>query len=190
VFEACYLQEEWVAKDHRKLTEEVAQGILLDDPDFLKEIVERVLQEVLEAEMTEHIGAAPYERTTERKGHRNGHKPRTLRTRVGALNLLVPEDVKKGPSRRGCSRVTSATRTAQREGFGVGAHVDVYVEGVSTRMVKDVIEELCGTSFSKSLASPLAGRLDAEELESWRSRPLEAQGYPYVFVDTRDPTRR
>ena len=69
-----------MAKDHRKLAEEVAQGILLDDPDFLKEIVERVLQEVLEAEMSEHIGAAPYERTTERKGHRNGHKPRTLRT--------------------------------------------------------------------------------------------------------------
>jgi putative transposase len=81
VFEACYLQEERTAKDHRRLAEEVAQGILLDDPSFLKEIVERVLQELLEAEMTEHIGAAPYERTTERKGLRNGHKPRTLRTR-------------------------------------------------------------------------------------------------------------
>ncbi len=57
-----------MAKDHRRLAEEVAQGILLDDPGFLKEIVERVLQELLEAEMTEHVGAAPYERTTERKG--------------------------------------------------------------------------------------------------------------------------
>ena len=81
-----------MAKDHRRLTEEVAQGILLDDPAFLREIVERILQEFLEAEMTEHVGAALYERTTERKGHRNGHKPRTLRTRVGTLNLLVPQD--------------------------------------------------------------------------------------------------
>ena len=52
-----------MAKDHRKVSEELAQGILLDDPDFLREIVERVLQEMLEAEMTEHIGAAPYERS-------------------------------------------------------------------------------------------------------------------------------
>jgi putative transposase len=81
-----------MAEDHRRLAEEVAQGILLDDPGFLKEIVERVLQELLEAEMTEHIGAAPYERTVKRTGHRNGYKPRTLRTRVGALNLLVPQD--------------------------------------------------------------------------------------------------
>src|SRR5918996_3923194 len=92
VSEACYLKEERMAKDHRRLAEEVAQGILLDDPAFLKEIVERVLQELLEAEMTEHIGAAPYERTENRKGQRNGYKPRTLRTRVGTLNLAVPQD--------------------------------------------------------------------------------------------------
>jgi transposase-like protein len=59
VFEACYLQEERMAKDHRRPAEEVAQGIVLDDPVFLREIVERVLQELLEAEMTEHVGAAP-----------------------------------------------------------------------------------------------------------------------------------
>ena len=79
-----------MANDHRRMAEEVAQGILLDDPGLLKEIVERVLQKALEAEMTEHIGAAPHERTDARKGHRNDHKPRALRTRVGALNLLVP----------------------------------------------------------------------------------------------------
>ena len=82
-----------MTKDHRRLAEELAQGVLLDDPSFLREIVERVVQELLEAEMTEHIGAAAsYERTTERSGHRNGYKPRTLRSRVGTLNLLVPQD--------------------------------------------------------------------------------------------------
>ena len=83
--------------------------MLLDDPTFLKEIVERVLQELLEAEMAEHIGAAPYERTERRTGQRNGYKPRTLRTRVGTLNLLVPR-TEKAPSPSGSFRATRGTR--------------------------------------------------------------------------------
>ncbi len=81
-----------MTEDHRRMGEVLAQEVLLDDPGFLGGIVERVVQELLEAEMTEHVGAAPYERSGSRKGHRNGHKPRTLRTRVGTLNLLVPQD--------------------------------------------------------------------------------------------------
>jgi putative transposase len=167
-----------MAKDHRRLAEEVAQGILLDDPGFLKEIVERVLQELLEAEMTEHVGAAPYERSAERKGHRNGHKPRTLRTRVGTLNLLVPQD------REGTFSTRLFSRYQRNEKALVLALMEMYVEGVSTRKVKDITEELCGTSFSKSLVSSLASGLDAE-LEAWRNRPLEAEAHPYVFVDAR-----
>ena len=64
--------------DHRRVDEHMAQEILLDDPAFLREIVERVVQQLLEAEMTEHIGAAPYERSAARSGQRNGYKPRTL----------------------------------------------------------------------------------------------------------------
>jgi putative transposase len=81
-----------MAIDHRRTDAELTQEVLLDDPGFLREIVQRVVQEVLEAEMTGHIGAAPYERSAARTGQRNGHKPRTLRTRVGTLNLLVPQD--------------------------------------------------------------------------------------------------
>jgi putative transposase len=85
-----------MTQDHRRVDVQMAQEILLDDPAFLCEIVERVVQQILEAEMTEHIGAASYERsitrTGHRNGHRNGHKPRTLRTRVGTLNLSVPQD--------------------------------------------------------------------------------------------------
>jgi putative transposase len=62
--------------------------------------------------------------------------------------------------------------------------MEMYVEGVSTRKVKDITEELCGTSFSKSLVSSLAGSLDSE-LKAWRSRRLEAEAYPYLFVDAR-----
>jgi putative transposase len=167
-----------MAKDHRRSSEEVAQGILLDDPIFLKEIVERVLQELLEAEMTEHIGASPYERTGTRTGQRNGYKPRTLRTRVGTLNLLVPQD------REGTFSTRLFSRYQRNEKALVLALMEMYVEGVSTRKVKDITEELCGTSFSKSLISSLAGQLDVE-LEVWRTRPLKAASYPYLFVDAR-----
>ena len=167
-----------MTEDHRKVSEHLAQGILLDDPGFLREVVERVLQEMLEAEMTHHIGAAPYERTDKRTGQRNGYKPRTLRTRVGALNLLVPQD------REGTFSTRLFSRYQRNEKALVLALMEMYVEGVSTRKVKEVTEELCGTSFSKSLVSSLATSLDAE-LEAWRNRPLEAAGYPYVFVDAR-----
>jgi len=69
------------------------------------------------------------------------------------------------------------------------ALMEMYVEGVSTRKVKEVKEELCGISFSKSPVSSLGGSLDAE-LETWTMRKLEAASYPYLFVDTREPTRR
>ena len=155
--------------DYRRPDALTAQGILLDDADFLREIIERVLQEVLEAEMTEHVGAAPHERTDARKGHRNGHKPRTLRTRVGTLKLLVPQD------REGSFSTKLFSRYQRNEKALVLALMEMYLEGVSTRKVKDVTEQLCGTSFSKSLVSSLAGRLDSE-LEAWRNRRLEAQG--------------
>lgn len=167
-----------MAKDHRRMSEEVAQGILLDDPTFLKEIVERVLQELLEAEMTEHIGAAPYERTGTRTGQRNGYKPRTLRTRVGTLNLLVPQD------REGTFSTRLFCRYQRNEKALCLALMEMYLEGVSTRKVKDITEELCGTSFSKSTVSHLAAGLDSE-LEVWRHRRLEAEAYPYLFVDAR-----
>jgi putative transposase len=168
-----------MTEDHRRTSAQSAQEeILLDDPSFLRQIVERVVQEVLEAEMTEHIGAAPYERGERRKGHRNGHKPRTLRTRVGTLNLMVPQD------REGTFSTRLFARYQRNEKALVLALMEMYVEGVSTRKVKDITEELCGMSFSKSLVSSLAGSLDSE-LGAWRSRPLSGEAYPYVFVDAR-----
>lgn len=167
-----------MTKDHRRVDAHMAQEILLDDPAFLREIVERVVQQVLEAEMTEHIGAAPYERSVTRSGHRNGYKPRTLRTRVGTLNLLVPQD------REGTFSTRLFSRYQRNEKALVLALMEMYVQGVSTRKVKDVTEELCGTSFSKSVVSSLAGSLD-RELKAWRNRRLEADAYPYLFVDAR-----
>jgi putative transposase len=167
-----------MTKDHRRLDAELAQEVLLDDPSFLRGIVERLVQQLLETEMTEHIGAAPYERTERRTGQRNGYKPRTLRTRVGTLNLLVPQD------REGTFSSRLFSRYQRNEKALVLALMEMYVEGVSTRKVKDITEELCGTSFSKSTVSHLAAGLDSE-LEAWSKRRLEAEAYPYLFVDAR-----
>jgi putative transposase len=164
--------------DHRRTDTQMAQEVLLDDAGFLAEVVQRVLQELLEAEMTEHVGAAPYERAAGRKGHRNGHKPRALRTRVGTLNLLVPQD------REGTFSTRLFARYQRNEKALCLALMEMYVEGVSTRKVEDITEALCGTSFSKSLVSSLAGSLDAE-LRAWRERRLEGTAYPYLFVDAR-----
>jgi len=167
-----------MADHHRRADKELVQQILIDDAQFLRRIVEKALQQLLEAEITEHVGAAPYERTQNRKGHRNGYKPRKLKTRVGSLELLVPQD------REGTFSTQLFARYQRNEKALVLALMQMYVEGVSTRKVAEVTEELCGTSFSRSLVSELAGHLDSE-LEAWRSRPLEAEAYPYLFVDAR-----
>ena len=167
-----------MADHHRRTDKELVQQILIDDPEFLRRIVERALQQLLEAEITEHVGAAPYERSQSRKGHRNGYKPRKLKTRVGSLELLVPQD------REGTFSTQLFARYQRNEKALLLALMEMYVEGVSTRKVAEVTEELCGTSFSRSLVSELAGKLDSE-LEAWRTRQLEAEAYPYLFVDAR-----
>jgi putative transposase len=154
------------------------KSILTDDPDFLRVLVERVIQAVLEAEMADHLHAEPYERSTERRGYRNGYKPRQLNTRIGTLTLQVPQD------RDGTFSTQLFACYQRNEKALVLALLEMYVEGVSTRKVREITQALCGTSFSKSLVSELAGHLDAE-LDAWRTRPLTETAYPYVSVDAR-----
>src|ERR671910_933597 len=148
---STYRKGATMTKDHRRVDAGPAQEILLDDPGFLREIAERVVQQILEAEMTEHIGAAPYERGSSRTVHRKCHKPRALRTRVGTLNLLVPQD------REGTFSTRLFSRYQRNEKALCLALMEMNVEGVSTRKVKEITEELCRTAFSKSLISSLAG---------------------------------
>lgn len=157
---------------------ELVQAALLDDPAFLRELVERTLQAILEEELTAHLGAERYERTDGRRGYRNGSKPRTLTTRVGTLELQVPQD------RDGTFSTDLFSRYQRTEQALVLSLMEMYVQGVSTRKVAQITEALCGTRFSKSQVSALAGRLDTE-LAAWRERPLTAPSYPYVWVDAR-----
>ncbi len=155
----------------------LAQALLLDDPDFLRGIVERAVQAILEAEMTAHLGAARYERGEGRTGYRNGYKPRTLTTRVGTLELRVPQD------RDGTFSTELFARYQRSEQALVATLMEMYRQGVSTRKVAAITEALCGTSFSKSQVSALVGRLDAEL--AGRTRPLTAAADPYLVVDAR-----
>jgi putative transposase len=155
-----------------------SQSVLTDDPDFLRVLVEHVVQAVLEAEMTAHLHADPYERSADRRGYRNGYKPRQLNTRVGTLTLQVPQD------RDGTFSTQLFARYQRNEKALLLALMEMYVEGISTRKVREITEVLCGTTFSKSLVSELAGQLD-EDLDTWRHRSLTETTYPYLSIDAR-----
>ena len=127
----------------------VTQAALVDDPEFLRELVQQALQTLLEAEMEAHLGASRYERTPERRGYRNGYKPRQLQTRVGTLDLLVPQD------RDGSFSTDLFGRYQRSEQALVLTLMEMYLQGVSTRKVATITEQLCGTRFSKSQVSTL-----------------------------------
>lgn len=153
------------------------QAVLLNDRDFLRRIVEDFCQNLLEEEMKQHLQAHLYQRTEKRRGYRNGYKPRRLKTRVGTLELLVPQD------RDGQFQTELFDRYQRSEKALVASLMQMYIEGVSTRKVKDITEKLCGTSFSKSHISQITKGLD-EEVAIWRNRPLRCE-YPYLIVDAR-----
>ena len=153
------------------------KDLLLSDPDSLREVVRAVMQEMLEAEMTEVIGAQKGERTAERLGYRSGYYGRTLITRVGKLELRVPQD------REGRFSTELFERYQRSERALVATLAEMYVQGVSTRKVKAITEELCGHAFSASAISAINQRLD-ESLDAFAGRPL-AEPFPYLILDAR-----
>jgi putative transposase len=152
-------------------------ALLKADEDFLRPLVERVVQATLEAEMTEALGASKGERTTSRRGYRSGYYERSLTTRVGTLELRVPQD------REGRFSTALFERYQRSEKALVAALAEMYVQGVSTRKVKAVTEELCGHEFSASSISTINKSLD-EGLKRFAERRL-GEACPYVILDAR-----
>ncbi|MFP5412880.1 MAG: transposase [Lautropia sp. SCN 69-89] len=153
------------------------ESLFVSDRDLFKELLRESLQEVLEAEMTELIGAAPGERSAERIGYRAGHYGRSLVTRIGKLELRVPRD------RDGRFSTELFERYQRSEKALVSALAEMYVQGVSTRKVKAITEELCGHAFSASTISQINKGLDGA-LERFALRALE-EPYPYLILDAR-----
>ncbi|MGQ0646065.1 MAG: IS256 family transposase [Gemmatimonadaceae bacterium] len=144
--------------------------------DVLQTLVRRVVQDTLDAEFRQFVNAAPYARSPERRGVRNGHYGRTLKTRVGALTLAVPRD------RAGLFRPSLFAKYERSEQALVLALIEMYLHGVSTRKVSAIVEQLCGTSISASEVSALTRKLDAS-LTSWRERRLTDTAYPALILD-------
>ncbi|MFE6553953.1 IS256 family transposase [Streptomyces sp. NPDC057746] len=148
-----------------------------DGVETIRVLCERILQELIEAEATEVIGAAPAEHSEKRTTWRNGHRERVLTTQAGDLDLKIPK-VRTGsffPS------LLERRRRIDRALFAVV--MEAYVHGVSTRSVDDLVKALGADSgISKSQVSRICGELDAE-LDAFKERPLDHTVFPYVFLD-------
>src|SRR5256886_7268823 len=151
--------------------------LLATDQDYLRKMVETIVQATLEAEMTEAVSAEKSERTPARLSYRSGYYSRSLITRVGTLELRVPQD------RQGRFSTELFERYQRAEKALVAALVEMYVQGVSTRKVKAVTEDLCGHNFSASAVSAGVKKLDTS-LKAFARRRLK-EPYPYVILDAR-----
>jgi putative transposase len=172
-----------VEREHTMTRKEVRselvdlKALLKRDEDYLRTMVESIVQATLEAEMTEAIGAAKGERTGSRLSYRSGYYGRSLITRVGTLELRVPQD------RAGKFSTALFERYQRSEKALVAALSEMYVQGVSTRKVKTITEELCGHEFSASAISQITKGLD-ESLKMFCERRLD-EAYPYLILDAR-----
>ena len=151
--------------------------LLERDEDFLRVALQALLQAALEAEMTDAIGAEKGERTEARLAYRSGYYPRSWVTRVGTLELRVPQD------RAGRFSTELFQRYQRSEKALVGTLAEMYLQGVSTRKVKAVTEALCGHSFSASAISAINKSLD-EALRAFAERRL-TEAFPYLILDAR-----
>ena len=155
---------------------EVVQVLAERGFDGLAEVLEVVLNEAMKIERSHALGARPYERTPQRRGQANGFKDKTVLSRLGKLALKVPQT-------RDSSFYPSALQRGERSERALKvALAEMYVQGVSTRKVKAIVEELCGSEVSSTQVSRCAAELD-EVLAKWRDRPLGA--YPFVILDAR-----
>jgi transposase-like protein len=153
---------------------EVMEQVAEQGLEILPELIRIVLNAAMQAERSEHLQAAPYEHNPERRGYANGYKPKTMRTRIGDITFAVPQ------VREGGFYPEALEKGLRSERALTLALAEMYVQGVSTRKVKAITEQLCGVSISSSAVSQAALQLDAE-LAKWRERPLGE--YPFLFLD-------
>lgn len=142
--------------------------------DVLPELMRVIINLAMQAERSEHLNAEPYQHNIERLGHANGYKPKTMRTRVGEITFAVPQ------VREGGFYPQALEKGLRSERALTLALAEMYVQGVSTRKVKAITEQLCGVNVSSSMVSQAAAQMDTE-LAKWRERPLGE--YPFLFLD-------
>ena len=155
-----------------------------NDYTFAQEIAERGLEAVpelmrvlinnaMQVERSKYLQAGEYERTEERKGHANGYKPKTVKTRIGEITFAVPQ------VREGGFYPSALEKGLRSERALMITLAEMYVQGVSTRKVKAITEQLCGVEVSAMQVSRAMAQLD-QVLQEWRERPLGEMAYLYV----------
>lgn len=150
---------------------------LSDNGDLLHTLAEVFLRALMEDEVQQHVGAARHERTSSRQGSRNGYKPRKLKTRVGELELSVPQVRGMEPY-----HPSVFARYQRSERALLAACAEMYFMGVSTRKVSAVLEKMGGFELSAGTVSRVTLELD-EQLKIFRERRLDDRAWPYVLVD-------
>ncbi len=156
------------------LPPEMLEQIASQGFEVLPDLIRVVVNAAMQAEREQYLKAGPYQHTPERQGHANGYKPKTIQTRVGEITFAVPQVRESGFYPEALEKGLRSERALTL------SLAEMYVQGVSTRKVKAITEQLCGTAVSSSQVSNAAALLDTE-LEKWRNRPLGE--YPYLFLD-------
>ncbi len=158
------------------LPPELLERISSEGFDILPELLQIVINAAMQAERQQHLGAAPYQHSPDRKGHANGFKPKTVKTRLGELTFDIPQ------VREGGFYPQALEKGLRSERALTLTLAEMYVQGVSTRKVAAITEQLCGTAISSSQVSRATALLD-ETLEAWRNRPLGE--IVYLLLDAR-----
>ena len=156
--------------------QEVLQVITGNRDEALKFLLERILNELMQAESQEQLGASRSERTDSRTDYRNGVRERDLNTRIGKITLKVPRH------RNEPFHTMAFDNYSRSEASLIAAMVQMVIAGVSTRKVEKVVQTLCGTSFSKSTVSKLCQKLD-QEIYAFKNRSLDHMTAPFLMVD-------
>ena len=167
-----------MAEMNSVVIEQLLQEVFTDR-DGLKRLLEILLHATMQSEVSHHIGAERHQRSEGRIGHRNGTKPRKVKTRVGELELQVPQV-------RGCDpyHPSMFNKWQRSERALLVACGEMYFQGVSTRNVRNVLEQMCGSDISSATVSRVAQELD-EKLSTFRHRRLDATEYVYMQIDAR-----
>jgi len=156
------------------LPSELLEQIATQGFDKLPELIRIVVNAAMQAERQQYLGAAPYQHTPDRNGHANGYKPKTVKTRIGEVSFDIPQ------VREGGFYPQALEKGLRSERALTLSLAEMYVQGVSTRKVTAIVEQLCGSGVSSTVVSHATAQLD-ETLEAWRNRPLGE--IAYLFLD-------
>ena len=162
------------SKNKYSIDPAIMQAVIEQGPDFMLELFRLMMNQAMKAERENHLNASSYERTPERNGYANGFKPKTLNLRAGRVTLDVPQvrDASFYPQ--------SLEKGLRSERALTIAMAEMYVQGVSTRKVRNILEKLCGLEVSSTQVSEAAKDMD-EEIRLFRERTLDR--YPIIYVD-------